>query len=316
MLRLARPGPRRQGKGRLVAAGRLRNGSPEVEGAIKESDVAVVEPAVPAAAQGSETVRKPAAREDRRLLVRYHRHGDLSAREELVHRFLPLARQLARRYQRGPEPLDELVQVASVRLVKAIDRFDPDRTTAFSSYAVPTMVGEIKRYFRDFGWAVHVPRGLQERTVAVQSTSSRLAKELGRSPSAAEVGGALDLTEEEVHEAREAALAYDSLSLDAPRGGAENAEDSDLGDTIGETDGRLELVELGATIAPALRELPERDRQILRLRFMEDMTQSQIADRIGVSQMHVSRLIRRSLGRLAAAAEGEDEPARKTPFPV
>ena len=248
---------------------------------------------------------KPVAREDRRLLLRYHRDGDLRARDELVVRFLPLARQLARRYQRGPEPLDDLVQVASVGLVKAIDRFDPVRTTAFSSYAVPTMVGELKRYFRDFGWAAHVPRGMQERTVAVQATVTRLSKELARSPSAAEIAGELPLTEEEVLEALEAGLAYDSLSLDAPRPGGEDPDDSRFGDTLGEEDGRFELVELGATIAPALRDLPERDRRILHLRFVEDLTQSEIAADIGVSQMHISRLIRRSLARLAAAADGD-----------
>jgi len=248
---------------------------------------------------------KPAAREDRRLLLRYHRDGDLRARDELVVRFLPLARQLARRYRRGPEPLDDLIQVASVGLVKAIDRFDPDRTTAFSSYAVPTMVGELKRYFRDFGWAVHVPRGMQERTVAVQATVTRLAKELGRSPCAAEIARELGLAEEEVLEAFEAAMAYSSLSLDAPRPGGEDPDDSRFGDTLGEEDPRFELVELGATIAPALRELPERDRRILHLRFVDDMTQSQIAAEIGVSQMHISRLIRRSLARLASAADGD-----------
>ena len=251
---------------------------------------------------------KPAAREDRRLLMRYHRNGDFRARDELCERFLPLARQLARRYQRGSEPLDDLVQVASVGLVKAIDRFDPDRTTAFSSYAVPTMVGELKRYFRDFGWAVHVPRGMQERTVAVQATVTRLSKELGRSPAAAEVARDLDLPEEQVLEAMEAALAYDALSLEAPRPGGDEAGDAVFGDTIGEVDGRYELVELAATIAPALRDLDERDRRILHMRFLEDLTQSEIAARIGVSQMHVSRLIRRALARLeAAATEGDGD---------
>jgi RNA polymerase sigma-B factor len=251
---------------------------------------------------------KPAAHEDRRLLLRYQRHGDLRARDELCERFLPLARQLARRYQRGSEPLEDLVQVASVGLVKAIDRFDPDRTTAFSSYAVPTMVGELKRYFRDFGWAVHVPRGMQERTVAVQATVTRLAKELGRSPAAAEVAYDLDLSEEHVLEAMEAALAYDALSLEAPRPGGEEAGDAVFGDTIGELDARYELVELAATVAPALRDLDDRDRRILHMRFLEDLTQSEIAGRIGVSQMHVSRLIRRALGRLeATATQGDGE---------
>jgi RNA polymerase sigma-B factor len=249
------------------------------------------------------TDRKPAAREDRRLLLRYHRDGDARARDELVTRFLPLARQLARRYKRGPESLDDLVQVASVGLVKAIDRFDPGRTTAFSSYAVPTMVGELKRYFRDYGWAVHVPRGMQERTIAVQSTVTRLAKERGRSPSAEEVAAELELGEEAVLEALEAALAYDALSLDAPRPGGEDPDESRFGDAVGEEDGRFELVELGATIAPAVRGLPERERRILKMRFVDDMTQSQIATEIGVSQMHVSRLIRRSLARVAAEAE-------------
>jgi RNA polymerase sigma-B factor len=248
----------------------------------------------------------PASHEDRRLLLRYQRHGDLRARDELCERFLPLARQLARRYQRGSEPLEDLVQVASVGLVKAIDRFDPDRTTAFSSYAVPTMVGELKRYFRDFGWAVHVPRGMQERTVAVQATVTRLAKELGRSPAAAEVASDLDLSEEHVLEAMEAALAYDALSLEAPRPGGDEAGDAVFGDTIGEVDERYELVELAATIAPALRDLDERDRRILHMRFLEDLTQSEIAGRIGVSQMHVSRLIRRALGRLEATATAGD----------
>lgn len=249
---------------------------------------------------------KPAAREDRRLLLRYHRQGDSRARDELCERFLPLARQLARRYQRGTESLDDLVQVASVGLVKAIDRFDPDRTTAFSSYAVPTMVGELKRYFRDFGWSVHVPRGMQERTVAVQATVTRLAKEIGRSPSPREIGSELDLGEEEVLEAMEAALAYDALSLEAPRPGGEEPGEAVFGDTIGEEDGRYELVELAVTIAPTLRALDDRDRRILHMRFLEDKTQSEIAGRIGVSQMHVSRLIRRALGRLEAAATEAD----------
>ncbi len=257
----------------------------------------------PAASASTAAVPKPAAREDRRLLIRYHRHGDRRAREELVVRFMPLARQLARRYQRGPESLDDLVQVASVGLVKAIDRFDPERATAFSSYAVRTMVGELKRYFRDFGWAVHLPRGVQKRTVAVQATVTRVSKELGRSPSAAEIAAELNLAEEEVLEALEAALAYDSLSLDAAPPGGEHPDDSSCGDSIGEEDGRIELAELGATMAPALRGLPEPDRRILRMRFVEGMSQSQIGARVGVSQIHVSRLIRRSLERLCEAAE-------------
>src|SRR3954462_12356305 len=166
------------------------------------------------------------AREDRRLLNRYHHQGDTAARDELVERFLPLARQLARRYQRGNEPLDDLIQVASIGLVKAVDRFDPSRGSAFSSYAVPTILGELKRYFRDAGWAVHVPRGMQERVMSVNQAMTRLARDLGRSPTPSEVAEAVGGDPEEVLEAMEAAIAYDAVSLDAPtrKSGDEPAE--------------------------------------------------------------------------------------------
>jgi RNA polymerase sigma-B factor len=237
--------------------------------------------------------------------MRYHRDGEEHARDELVERFLPLVRKLARRYDRGSESIEDLVQVASLGLVKAIDRFDPERTNAFSSYAVATMVGELKRYFRDFSWAIHVPRGVQERTIAVQATVTRLSERLGRSPTASEVARELELSEEHVLEAMEASLAYDAASLDAPRRGQEDGDfaDTRLGDMLGEDDGRFELVELGVTIAPALRKLPERERSILEMRFVKDMTQAEIAARVGVSQMHVSRLIRRSLAELENAAD-------------
>jgi len=239
------------------------------------------------------------AGEDRRLLLRYHRHGDPRAREELVSRFLPLAQQLARRYQRGNEPLDDLVQVASLGLVKAIDRFDPERGTAFSSYAVPTILGELKRYFRDTGWAVHVPRGMQERVMQVNHTLGTLSRRSDRSPTAADVAASTGLTKEQVLEAETAAVAYDAVSLDTPRSG-------DDGDTyaerVGSDDERYELVEYEAAIAPTLKALPARERLILHLRFNEDMTQSEIALLIGVSQMHVSRLIRKALERLRTVA--------------
>jgi len=242
------------------------------------------------------------AEQDRRLLVRYHRMGDHAARDELVERMLPLARRMARRYRRSEEPLDDLVQVATIGLIKAIDRFDPERETAFSSFAVPTMLGELKRYFRDNGWAVHVPRGMQERVLQVDGAVKELSRTLGRSPSANEVAGRTQLTLEQVLEAMEAASAYDAVSLEAFRFG----DDSDGGtyaDSIGEIDARFELVEYEATIAPTLRALPARDRVVLHLRFVEDLTQAEIAERVGVSQMHVSRLIRRALERLRAVAE-------------
>jgi RNA polymerase sigma-B factor len=245
------------------------------------------------------------AREDRRLLLRYHEQGDVHAREELVERFLPLARQLARRYQRTNEPLDDLMQVASVGLVKAVDRFDPARGTAFSTYAVPTILGELKRYFRDSGWAVHVPRGMQERVMKLDTAAQELHRKLGRSPSPKELATELELSEEEVLEAMEAASAYDAVSLEQHKGSDSDDSKDTFQDTLGTEEERYELVEYGAAIAPTLKALSERERAILHLRFVEDLTQSEIAERIGVSQMHVSRLIRRSLARLRAVAERE-----------
>jgi RNA polymerase sigma-B factor len=261
-------------------------------------------PPAPGAANLDGQGRLQRTREDRRLLLRYHEHGDAAAREELVERFLPLARQLARRYQRTNEPLDDLMQVASVGLVKAIDRFDPARGTAFSTYAVPTILGELKRYFRDSGWAVHVPRGMQERVMKLDTAAQELHRKLGRSPSPKELGGELSLSEEEVLEAMEAASAYDAVSLEQQRSDTDNGSSGDtFQDKLGTEEERYELVEYGATIAPTLKALSPRERLILHLRFVEDMTQSEIADQIGVSQMHVSRLIRRSLARLRTVAE-------------
>ena len=243
------------------------------------------------------------ARETDALFRRLNTSGDEAVREELIERFLPLARQLARRYQRVNEPLDDLVQVASIGLVKAVDRFDLDRGVAFSSYAVPTILGELKRYFRDSGWAVHVPRGMQERVMKLDTAAQELHRKLGRSPSPKELAGELELHEEEVLEAMEAASAYDAVSLEQQRGDSDSDSGSDtFQDKLGTEEERYELVEYGATIAPTLKALSARERLILHLRFVEDMTQSEIADRIGVSQMHVSRLIRRSLARLRQAA--------------
>ena len=210
-------------------------------------------------------------REDRRLLIRLHEEGDVSAREELVERFLPLARQLARRYQRHNEPLDDLMQVASMGLVKAIDRFDPSRGTAFSTYAVPTILGELKRYFRDSGWAVHVPRGMQERVMKLDQASQELHRKLGRSPSASELAGELRLTSEEVLEAMEASSAYDAISLEEQRGSERDSQEPTYADSLGMEEERYKLVEYGATIAPTMKALSERERLILHLRFVESL---------------------------------------------
>jgi RNA polymerase sigma-B factor len=259
-------------------------------------------PERPVAATEAEPVGPTRAEEDRRLLVRYHTQGDRSAREQLVERLLPLARRMARRYRRSDEPLDDLVQVATLGLIKAIDRFDPSRETAFSSYAVPTMLGELKRYFRDNGWAVHVPRGMQERVMQVDNAVKDLSRRLGRSPSVSEIGEQLELSQEQVLEAMQAASAYDAVSLDAFRFGDEGDGET-YAESIGIEDERFEMVEYGATIAPTLQALPPRDRIVLHLRFVEDLTQAEIAERVGVSQMHVSRLIRRALERLRTVAE-------------
>ncbi len=236
--------------------------------------------------------------------MRLHRHGDAEAREELVQRFLPLARQLARRYQRGGEPLDDLIQVASLGLLKAIDRFDPSRDVAFSSFAVPTILGELKRHFRDKGWSVRVPRDLQEMAVRVERVSEDLGRQGARAPTPGEVAEEIGITTEQVLEAREAAGAYRAISLDRPR---EDDDDSDggLGDAMGAEDPGFRLAEDAATVQRLMAVLTDREREVLRLRFEEDLTQSQIGERVGVSQMHVSRLIRQSISRLRDAAQPE-----------
>ncbi|MDP9377946.1 MAG: SigB/SigF/SigG family RNA polymerase sigma factor [Actinomycetota bacterium] len=268
--------------------------------------------ALPYAAREPKTTRQrkstpdPAARaaradEDRRLLIRYHRDGDPAAREALVSRFLPLARQLARRYQHGGEPLDDLVQVASLGLLKAIDRFEPSRETAFSSFAVPTILGELKRHFRDRGWSVRVPRDLQELAVKVDRVGDEVGRELGRAPTVDELAQRLGVTAEQVLEAREAAGAYRAVSLDRPRG--DDEDDESVAQTFGADDPGFNLAEDAATVERLMTVLNERERQVLQLRFAEDLTQSEIGARVGVSQMHVSRIIRQAVARLRDAAE-------------
>jgi RNA polymerase sigma-B factor len=252
----------------------------------------------------SQKERNDRARERDReemLFERYQREGDMIAREKLVERFLPLARRLARRYERASEPLEDLVQVASVGLVKAIDRFEPEHGTGFSSYAVPTILGELKRHFRDAGWALHVPRGMQERVLKVNEAIERLSGPLGSSPSPQQIAAELNMPVEEVLEAMEAGAAYDTVSLDAPLRSTDDDKAS-LADAVGSVDDRLDLVEHSASLGRALKAMPERERSILYLRFAEGLTQVEIAERIGISQMHVSRLIRRALERLRVVA--------------
>ncbi|MDX6690388.1 MAG: polymerase sigma-B factor [Solirubrobacteraceae bacterium] len=248
------------------------------------------------------------SRADRELFARY-RGGDEQARDELVHRFLPLARQLARRYQRASEPLDDLLQVASIGLIKAIDRFDTEREIAFSSYAVPTILGEIKRHFRDKTWAVRVPRDLQELTLRVDKAVAELSDVQQRQPSVAEIAEALGATDEEVLEALQAGGAYRAVSFDMPRGADDDGAGATLADSIGIDEAGFDRAEDRATLANLLGAVPAREREVLRMRFEEDMTQAEIGEVIGVSQMQVSRLIRKAIAQLRdAASEPEGTP--------
>jgi RNA polymerase sigma-B factor len=237
-----------------------------------------------------------------RLLFERAHGGDAAAREALVNQYLPLARRLARRYQRSSEAFDDLVQVANLGLIKAVDRFDPARGVAFTSFAVPTVLGELKRHFRDTGWAVHVPRALHERALRVDHAQRDLEGRLGRSPKVQEIAGELGIPLEDVLAAMEAAGAYEALSIDAPGHGDDGDHDG-LVDSVGHEDGGLALAEERATVAATIKHLPVRDRQVLEMRFGQDMTQTEIATRIGVSQMQVSRIIRRALDRLREMAD-------------
>lgn len=240
------------------------------------------------------------------LFVRWQKERDPRAREELVQRFLPLARKLARRYSGAHEPFDDLLQVASLGLVKAIDRFDTSRGTAFSSFAVPTILGELKRYFRDLGWSVHVPRGAQELALKVEDGRQQLMSRTGRPPSVPELAEYLELSIEQVLEALETAGAHHTASLDSPREDGE--EDSGtLADAFGQIDERFELVDAKVTIAAAAKHLGARERRVLLLRFVEDLTQSQIAEMIGVSQMQVSRILRRALEQLRELTQAQTQ---------
>jgi RNA polymerase sigma-B factor len=245
---------------------------------------------------------------DRELLRRYHEQGDLDARERLIEQYLPLVRSLARRYSYRGELLEDLVQVGCIGLIKAIDRFDIDRGVELTTYATPNIIGEIKRHFRDKGWSVRVPRGLQELNVRLSRLIEELTVQLERSPTIAELAKAAGVEEEEVLEALETGQAYTTLSLSAPAAGEENA-DLDPLESLGEDEHEYEVSEDRAVLAPGLRVLDERERRILHLRFFEGLTQSQIAQQVGISQMHVSRLIRRSLEKLREEIASEEAAA-------
>ncbi|MFD0525150.1 SigB/SigF/SigG family RNA polymerase sigma factor [Paractinoplanes durhamensis] len=216
-------------------------------------------------------------------------------RDSVIEAWLPLARHLANRYAGRGEPTDDLIQTANVGLIKAVDKFDPERGVDFAGYAIPTIIGEIKRHFRDRTWSIRVPRRLQELRLAITEANSTLTHTLGRSPTVADISAHLGITEEEVLEGLEGARAYNTTSLSTPI----NADGTtELGDTLGGNDYEYELAETRVALGPALATLDEREQKILILRFYGNLTQSQIADQIGISQMHVSRLLSRALVKL------------------
>jgi len=224
-------------------------------------------------------------------------------RDALVHLHLPLVEHCARRFRNRGEPFDDLLQVGTIGLLKSIDRFDLDRGVEFSTYATPTIIGEIKRYFRDKGWAIRVPRRLQEMRMMIGTVTSELSQSLGRSPTPREIAERIGVSVDDVMEGIESSNAYSTLSLDSGGDGSDEGGPSML-DAIGEYDAALEHVEIRESIKPLLEQLPAREKQILLLRFFGGMTQSQIAAEIGVSQMHVSRLLNRTLEQLRESLHG------------
>jgi len=244
--------------------------------------------------------------DDKFLLRRYHEDGDLQAREQLIEQYMSLVRSLARRYSYRGEQLEDLVQIGAIGLIKAIDRFDIERGVELTTYATPNIIGEIKRHFRDKGWAVRVPRGLQELNVQLSRIVEQLTVQLGRSPTIPELAEAAGAQEEEVLEALESGRAYSPLSLSSTTGG-DGEETLDPLESIGTEEHQYEVSEDRAVLAPGFKALDDRERMILQLRFFEGLTQSQIAQQVGISQMHVSRLIRRSLEKIREAIDADGE---------
>lgn len=244
----------------------------------------------------------PSALSDLELFSRMHAEQDPLARDILIERYLPLARRLARRYQHTDEPFEDLVQVASIGLLKAVDRFDCARKVMFSSYAVPTILGELKRHFRDRTWSVRVPRDLQELALRVDQTVTRMSLGQRHSPSVGEIARVVEASEEQVLEALEAMGAYRASSLDAPRS-TRDEETETAAEGLGCHDHGFDRAEERATLEPLMSRISERERTVLRLRFSDDLTQAEIGARIGVSQMQVSRLIRQALARLRAGVD-------------
>jgi RNA polymerase sigma-B factor len=234
------------------------------------------------------------------LAARWRGGGDRRARDELFERFLPLARRLARRYDRPHEPLEDLVQVASVGLLGAIDRFDPERGISFAAFAIPTILGELKRYFRATGWSAHVPRASQEMALRIDRAIHEITTTSGRRPGVDQLAEYLEVTAEEIVAGLDARTAHYATSLDAPLTTAETDDSRSLLDTLGSEDGRYGFVEMTASLAAAIARLPYLERRALCLRLKGSLKQSEVARELGCSQMQISRLQRRAADRLRA----------------
>lgn len=286
---------------------------PAVEAATPLPDVVLPEVPDPPEAAEPTDARRAGIEETRRrsaeLFVEFLDEGASqasrdAARDALVRLHLPLVEHCARRFRNRGEPFEDLVQVGTIGLIKSVDRFDTERGVEFSTYATPTIIGEIKRYFRDKGWAIRVPRRLQELRMQIGTATAELTQDLGRSPTASELAAHIGCTVEEIVEGIESSNAYSTLSLDA-------TDDSDDGaasmlDALGEVDSGMEHVEIRESIKPLLDQLDAREKKILLLRFFKNMTQSQIAEEIGVSQMHVSRLLNRTLEQLRSSLQAAE----------
>jgi RNA polymerase sigma-B factor len=248
---------------------------------------------------------------EKQLFLQYHRTGSRRDRDALIERFMPLARSLARRYRRGPEPLEDLEQVASLALLRAVEGFDPTRELAFSSYAVPSIAGALKRHYRDFGWSVRMPRDLQELALRIERFNDDAWATNGMAPTAAEIAERAGVSVEAVVEAREAHQALRADSLDQPLRSTEDDAGASLLDTIGDRDTDYERAFNRVVLDSLLATLDERDQTIVRLYYREELTQSEIGERLGLSQMHISRLLRQATTQLVAAAAQDDELASR-----
>jgi RNA polymerase sigma-B factor len=257
----------------------------------------------------SRTTARAGQVDQHELFVRWQRDGDEAAHEALVRHYMPLARSLARRYRNTSEPFEDLFQVAQLGLLRALQRYDAERGFPFQAFAVPTILGELRRYFRNSSWAVHVPRGSQERALKLRDAQHELSERSGHAPTVNELAEYLELSTEEVIDGLQALQGYGAMSLDAPRGDDPTGDQGSFVDALGDEDAHFELVELGLSVESAMRRITPEQREIVHMRFVEELSQTQIAARIGVSQMQVSRLLKRCLEDLRRAASEQGSPA-------